>query len=128
MWHAAAGNPTFEYEFARTPAGREALGATHASDVSYLFGSLVDHGIGGVGPPVRATAADVQLSDTIQQYWINFAKTGNPNGGNLPNWPAFDVRTRAYLQFTDSGAVAKESLRRPFCDLFIENLNRLMTI
>jgi para-nitrobenzyl esterase len=127
VWHVAAGNPTFEYEFARTPAGREALGATHASDVSYVFGSLVDHGIGGVGPPVRATAADIQLSDMIQRYWVNFARTGNPNAGNLPNWPAFDVRTRAYLQFTDSGPVAREGLRRPFCDLFLENLNRLMT-
>jgi para-nitrobenzyl esterase len=126
VWHAAAGNPTFEYEFARTPAGREALGATHASDVSYVFGSLVDHGIGGVGPPVRAAAADVQLSETMQQYWINFARTGNPNAGNLPNWPAFDVRTRAYLQFTDLGPVAKQGLRRPFCDLFIENLDRLV--
>jgi para-nitrobenzyl esterase len=125
LWHAAAGNPAYEYEFARTPAGREALGATHGSDVSYVFGTLV-RGIGGVGPRVPATDIDFQISDLMQQYWTNFAKTGDPNGGNLPKWPKFDVTTRAYLQFTDMGTVAKEGLRRPFCDLFIENSGRMV--
>jgi para-nitrobenzyl esterase len=61
----------------------------------------------------------------MQQYWTNFAKTGDPNGGNLPKWPRFDVSTRAYVQFTDAGPVAKEGLRRQFCDLFIENVKRM---
>jgi para-nitrobenzyl esterase len=125
VWHAAAGNLAFEYEFARTPPGREALGATHASEVSYVFGYL-ERGIGGVGPRVPATPADRQISEVMQQYWTNFAKTGDPNGGDLPKWPKFDVRTRAYIQFTDADPVAKEGLRRPFCDLFIQNLSRVM--
>ena len=32
---------------------------------------------------------DRQLSDTISSYWVNFASTGDPNGRNLPQWPAF---------------------------------------
>jgi para-nitrobenzyl esterase len=125
VWHAAAGNPAYEYEFARTPTGREALGATHASDVSYIFGTL-DGGIGGVGPRVPATAVDMQIAEVMQQYWTNFAKNGNPNSGSLPNWPKFDASKRAYLQFTDAGPVAKEGLRRPFCELFMQNVKRLM--
>jgi para-nitrobenzyl esterase len=125
LWHAAAENPAYQYEFARTPAGREALGATHASDVSYIFGTL-QRGIGGVGPRVPAAAVDLQIADVMQQYWVNFAKTGNPNGGNLSTWPKFDVSTRSYLQFTDAGPIAKEGLRRAFCDLWIENLKQLM--
>jgi len=124
LWHAAAGNVTFEYEFAHTPVGREALGATHASEVSYVFGTL-DRGIGGVGPTVRATAVDAPISEAMQQYWTNFAKNGDPNGGNLPKWPRFDVSIRPYLQFTSAGPVAKEGLRRQFCDLYIENVKRL---
>ncbi|MCR4998290.1 MAG: carboxylesterase family protein, partial [Lachnospiraceae bacterium] len=31
---------------------------------------------------------DYQLSDTMQQYWVNFVKTGNPNGEGLPEWKA----------------------------------------
>jgi para-nitrobenzyl esterase len=125
VWHAEAGNTAYQYEFARTPIGREALGATHASDASYVFGTL-DQGIWGVGPPGRAAAVDTEISELIQQYWSNFAKTGDPNGGNLPNWPRFAVTRRPYLQFTDAGPVVKEGLRRPFCDLFIQNVNRLM--
>ena len=102
MWHAQGGNVAFEYEFARTPIGREALGATHASEVSYVFGTL-DQGIWGVGPPVRATAVDAPVSEVMQQYWTNFAKTGDPNGSNLPKWPRFDLSIRAYVQFTDAG-------------------------
>ena len=61
----------------------------------------------------------------MQQYWTNFAKTGDPNGSNLPKWPRFDLSTRAYLQFTEPVRVAKEGLRRRFCDIFIENVKRL---
>jgi carboxylesterase type B len=79
VWHAAAGNPAFEYEFARVPAGREAAGATHASELSFVFGTL-EEGIfaGRAGrPPILRTAVDTQVSDVMQQYWTNFAKTGN---------------------------------------------------
>jgi para-nitrobenzyl esterase len=124
VWHAQRGNAAYQYEFARTPIGREALGATHATEVSYVFGTL-DQGIWGVGPPGRAAAVDTQISELMQQYWTNFAKTGDPNGSNLPKWPRFDVSTRAYLQFMDTGAVGKEGLRRQFCDLFIENVKRI---
>jgi para-nitrobenzyl esterase len=127
IWHAAAGNTAYEFEFARVPAGREALGATHASELSYVFGSL-DRGIyAPPGQPLSATvvtAVDTQVSQLMQQYWTNFAKTGNPNGGSLPVWSKFDASARAYIQFTDAGPVAKEGLRRPYCDLFIENVGR----
>lgn len=125
LWHSAAGNPAFEYEFARVPPGREALGSTHGLQHSYVFGTL-DRGVRVFfGPPARPTAVDAQISEVMQQYWTNFAKTGNPNGGHLPVWPTFDVSSRRYIQFIDAGPTAKEDLRRPFCDLFIENMKRL---
>jgi para-nitrobenzyl esterase len=128
-WHSAAGNTAYEFEFARVPAGREPLGATHASELSYVFGSL-DRGIfAPPGQPLSAavvTAVDTEVSQLMQQYWTNFAKTGNPNGSSLPAWPKFDASSRAYLQFTDAGPVPKEGLRRPYCDLFIDNVKRLM--
>jgi para-nitrobenzyl esterase len=124
-WHAAAGLPAYEFEFARVPSGREAVGAIHGSETAYVFGTL-DRGMFRAGSPVRANAVDGQVSEAMQQYWTNFAKSGDPNGGQLPAWPKFDGSPRAYIQFTDAGPVAKERLRRPYCDLFIENVRRLM--
>jgi para-nitrobenzyl esterase len=125
VWHATAKHTAYEYEFARVPAGREAFGSTHASEVSHVFGTL-DQGVIGVGPPAKATAVDFQISDVMQQYWTNFAKAGDPNDGKLPKWQPFDLSSRAYMQFTDTGPLPKEGLRRPFCDLFMENVARLM--
>jgi para-nitrobenzyl esterase len=125
-WHAAAGNPAFEYEFARVPTGRETVGATHASEVSYVFGTIDKGIILGGGPPAQMSDVDRQVSDVMQQYWTAFAKTGYPRGDQLPTWSKFDAASRAYIQFTDSGPIVKEGLRRPFCDLFIENVKRHM--
>lgn len=124
VWHAAARLPAFEYEFARVPPGREELGSTHASELSYVFGNL-DRRIAGVGPPVRPTSVDTRISEVMQKYRTNFAKIGNPNGLGLQAWPAFTGSARANLQLRDEGPVAKEKLRGPFCDLFIENVQRL---
>jgi carboxylesterase type B len=68
----------------------------------------------------------------MQQYWTSFAKSGSPNGtgtpggANLPQWPKFDASARGFMEFTDNGPVAREGLRRPFCDLFVDNVKRLM--
>ena len=124
-WHAAAGNPAYQYEFARVSPGREAYGATHAAELPYVFGTL-DHPIVIPGLPAQvANDVDTQVSAVMQQYWTNFAKTGDPNGGQLPLWPKFDTSTRAYIQFLDTGPVAKAGLRSPYCDLFMENVERL---
>jgi para-nitrobenzyl esterase len=64
--------------------------------------------------------ADRRLSDVIQRYWTNFAKSGNPNGAGLPNWPRFSG-TQGYIEFMPDGkAVAKTGLRKAQCDLFRE--------
>lgn len=122
LWHARAGHTAYEYEFARVPLGREALGSTHGSELPHVFGTL-DTAVIGVGPFAEV---DFQISEVMQRYWTNFAKAGDPNDGKLPKWPPFDVSSRAHIQFTDAGPIAKEGLRRPFCDLFMENVARLM--
>jgi hypothetical protein len=99
----------FEYEFARVPPGREALGSTHGSELSYVFGTL-DRRIVCVGPPAQANAADMQISEVIQQYWTNFAKTGNPNGGQLPAWSIPRSRDRGSWHGFPYNPTPKEQL------------------
>jgi para-nitrobenzyl esterase len=125
VWHVAKGNRVYEYQFSHVANGREALGATHGSEISAVFGAF-DHPPPLQGVPSHFTAVDERISNEMQQYWTNFALTGNPNGGQLPSWPEFDVVSRAYIEFVDAGPVAKKGLRRPFCDLFIENVKREM--
>ena len=107
-------------------AGQETVGATHASEVAYVFGTLAS-AVPPTGPKPKYTAADQQISEYMQQYWTNFAKTGDPNkpnGANLPLWPKFNTQSRAYMNFTGIAPESGEGLRRSFCDLYLENLKR----
>ena len=119
-WHTAAGNTAYEYQFSLSMHGKESEGAPHASEIPFVFGTL----------PVWQEMRHYELSDrqyapVVQEYWVNFAKTGDPNGGSLVKWPKFDPEKRAYLDFVDGAPVAKEGLRRPVCDLYSENQKRL---
>jgi para-nitrobenzyl esterase len=116
LWHTAHLQTTWEYQFDIPIAGHPA--ASHSSEVPFVFGNLLNAGFLS-GP---YTEADRKVSNDIQTYWTNFAKTGNPNSAGLPEWPKFDPSSRAYLEFTDKGPVVKESLRKAVCDLFIDNL------
>ena len=60
-------------------------GAFHSDEIVYVFGTL-DSRTGAVWRP-----EDYKLSELMQTYWTNFAKTGNPSSAGVPNWPAYDA-------------------------------------
>lgn len=122
IWHSRAGNRSYQFQFSRVPPGREAVGAAHGSELPYVFGTLSAAGLAANAPKYDAT--DAAVSKHMQQYWTSFAKTGNPNGGALPQWPKFDPASRAYMDLTAQGPTVHEGLRREACDLFIENIKR----
>jgi para-nitrobenzyl esterase len=119
LWHTAARNPTFEYELDHAIPGQEAQGALHSADLPYVFGSFPTSGniAGNFGD------VDKHLAELMEDYWTNFAKTGDPNGANLPHWPEFDG-TQLYLVFTEDGQGVDSNgpLRAPQCDLYREIL------
>ena len=43
------------------------------------------------------SAADLAFGDTLRAYWLNFAKTGNPNGPGLLAWPEYRPETDLVL-------------------------------
>jgi para-nitrobenzyl esterase len=122
IWHSRAGNTAYQFQFSRVPPGREAVGAAHGSELPYVFGTLSIAARAANAP--KYDSVDEMVSDQMQRYWMNFAKSGSPNGGSLPQWPKFDPTARAYIDLTASGPVPREGLRREACDLFIENIKR----
>jgi para-nitrobenzyl esterase len=102
--------PMFQYEFT---IGSEATGTPHSGELQYVFG------VRGVK---ESSDPNPKLTDQVQSYWTNFAKMGDPNGRNLPEWPKYDAVKRGYLEFTNAGPIVKLDLRRPFCEIFSEKL------
>lgn len=63
-----------------TPVAKPpSFGTFHTSEVPYLFGVL-DRSRRPYGD------SDEQIAKQLQSYWLNFIRSGDPNGGALPRW------------------------------------------
>jgi carboxylesterase type B len=86
---AAAGLPVFMYNFDMPLDGTAGVwGAAHATEIVFVFGTKPDF-----TPEERA------VSDRMQRYWTQFAKTGDPNTPELEPWPHFTPQQDVRLNF-----------------------------
>lgn len=113
--NVAADQPTWLYHFSRTPPGKsQTLGAHHAAEIPFVFNSH-----SGFLP---LSGDDDILTERITSYWTNFAKTGNPNGDGLPEWPAYTPDDDIWLEL-DHEIKRISRLRARKLDILESNLN-----
>ncbi len=90
------GKPVYQYFFTKT---NNYLSNNHAGEMVYAYGNLAYH-------PGMYDADDYALSEIMQTYWTNFAKTGDPNKGSdgsisLPEWPRWSYAEDKLLELND---------------------------
>ena len=65
----------------------EGWGAIHFAELWYVFEHLDQ-------TPWHWRTADRKVADEMSSYWVNFARSGNPNGQGMPVWPAFNIDSK----------------------------------
>jgi para-nitrobenzyl esterase len=100
---AAAGKPAYEFRFSYVAESmrKQWPGAPHATEIPFVFDTVAARYEKGLTEADRATA------QAANAYWVNFAKTGNPNGQGVPEWPAYSPGADKLMDFSPTGPVAK---------------------
>ncbi|MHB8637174.1 MAG: carboxylesterase/lipase family protein [Fimbriimonadaceae bacterium] len=89
----------YYYHFTHKPpfpadSVRAGWGASHYAELWYTFDHLSQESW-------RWTPADRKLADVVSGYWVNFVKSGDPNGPGLPRWPTFTASENRVLYLDD---------------------------
>ncbi len=106
---ATGGKPVYRYHFELPSPGDKfhAAGTVfHSDDIEYVFGTLDSRKGMNVRPEDRA------VSELMQSYWTNFAKTGDPNGPGLPKWPAYNAATNWQVMHLNAESEARPDKTR----------------
>jgi para-nitrobenzyl esterase len=99
---SGAGQPTWVYRFSYVASSLRGStkGALHATEIPFVFATV------RAKYEAAATAEDEALAAQANAYWVNFAKSGDPNGESLPKWPAFTAAGDVVMDLAASGPKA----------------------
>lgn len=93
--------PVYTYLFSYVPQSmkdRMKYGAAHGSEIPFVFGNLIERN------GVSFDEKDKEVSKMLNAYWVNFAKTGNPNGKDLPLWSLYDKTKNEIFELNQEGS------------------------
>ncbi|WP_168169340.1 carboxylesterase/lipase family protein [Kushneria phosphatilytica] len=109
----ALGAPVWRYRFAHVaePMRPHWAGALHATDIPYVFATLATRFDKGL------SASDDRTEHLMHDYFVNFARHGDPNGPGLPYWPQHTPEAQKLMILEQRDAVAKSDPWRQQLDL-----------
>jgi para-nitrobenzyl esterase len=101
---AQGGAPAYLYLFAYcAPILERRAGAFHAAEITFVFNNNeICPNLTGGDPRAR------WLEEQMSQAWIQFARTGDPNHGGLPHWPAVTPTTAPSMIFDNECSVRED--------------------
>jgi len=94
LWAIYNKNPSYLYQFSFVPTDKPGFpnyGAFHTSEVPFAF-----HTLKLWNRPWQPR--DYEMERIMSTYWVNFAKTGNPNSSGLPVWKSYDKANGAIME------------------------------
>lgn len=100
---ARAGKPVFMYQVDFTSREDPRRGAEHAIDLPLVFGTLDAPG-SPTGNDEHARAASIRMQDSF----LAFARTGDPNCRSVPRWPRYSIPDRATMIFNVNAQLARD--------------------
>ena len=91
---AKSGSPAYAYQLNWvSPRDGGKFGAPHASDIQLVFDNIDKPGATAIGPKAQA------MADQMSEIFIAFARTGNPNNKQIPNWEMYTLPRRRTMVF-----------------------------
>jgi para-nitrobenzyl esterase len=118
---ASVSSPAYAYQFGHVPAFKRAdvPGAAHGAEIPYVFDTFYL-----ARNRDKYTDEDKRVAQLIGDYWVAFAKTGDPNGTGRLRWPRYRSGRDAVMMFDQTASVV-EGPRRAFVDFQERRVNRL---
>ncbi len=100
---ASEGQPSYVYRFSYVAESMRSKwpGAPHATEIPFVFDTVKAKYGNELAPN------DEKIAQAMLNYWVAFAKTGDPSTGNSPAWPRFSPSTDMLMDFTTNGPVAE---------------------
>jgi para-nitrobenzyl esterase len=122
---AKIGKNAWLYRFTHVPhyaPGVPDLGASHTAEIPYVFDNLAAPRTFPDRSSPELTSADPRdqaLARQVSAYWVNFARTGNPNGPGLPQWPSVKELGPTEVMILDADGSGRGAwLTQPKIDLY----------
>lgn len=105
------GNAVYIYQFDWAPKSDTIFGACHGIEIPFVFNNLSDWIDASIFPTMLEGVQIeefTKLSQMINQSWISFIRSGNPNNRFIPQWPLYNDPPRRIMHFNRSVSITAE--------------------